>query len=134
MTHADGGQPSSTDAGTPSFVRDVWPVFKRASCTSCHNEPFRGDFRDPDSAYAALTDPQRAVGHICNQGETPILEVVVPGDPDRSGLWRLVGVGYHGCATVYGMPKNDARGILRDFDPAGADAIRTWISRGAPKD
>lgn len=32
------------------------------------------------------------------------------------------------------MPKNDPRGILADFDPAGAETIRRWIEQGARND
>ena len=110
-------------------------MYKRQrQCTGCHQTSLRGDFRTADGAYAALFDETRVVGLICNAGETERLRVIEPGDPEASGLWRLVGVGYHGCATTYGMPKSDPRGILRDFDPDGAERIRRWIAQGAARD
>lgn len=124
---------TSPDAGAPvSFDRDVWPSL-RLYCVTCHDGPFRGDFRTAGTAYAALFEQNRAVGLICNGGETPRLPVITPGDPERSGLWRLVGVGYRGCGWVYGMPKNDSRGILKDIDPAAVEAIRAWILQGAQR-
>lgn len=116
-----------------SFRADIAPLLAR-SCTGCHRSSFRGDFRSAEGAYAALTDPNRSVGRICNDGETPILPVVTPGDPTQSGLWWLVGEGYGGCARPYGMPKGNARGILADFDPRGAALIHAWIGQGAVLD
>lgn len=100
-------------------------------CTQCHQSRFAGDFRDPDLAYAALMDPDRRVGRLCNANETAILRVVVPGEPEQSGLWQLVGVGYNGCRQKYGMPKFDPRGLLIDFAPEDAQQIRDWILDGA---
>ena len=132
-TEPDGDSTTSDTNGETvlDFEQDVWPILN-SECILCHNGPFRGDFRDPASTYAVLTDPQRAVGYICNSDdESPVLPVLVPGDPEGSGLWWLVGIGYHGCDSVYGMPKFDPRGILADFNPAAAETIRTWIAQGA---
>jgi hypothetical protein len=117
-----------------SFVRDVWPILARPDCTRCHSNELRGDFRTPETAYAALTDQRRQVGHICNADETPILPVVEPGKPQASGLFRLIAVGYHKCERRYGMPKNEPRGLLQDFDPQAVATIARWIAEGASRD
>lgn len=118
----------------PSFKRDIWPILASECAMTCHVGGVYGDFRTPETAYAALSDTTRRVGRFCNEGETPLLPVLSPGDPDGSGLWRLIGIGYRGCAdVVYGMPK-DGRGLLRDFNPSAAELIRSWIERGAAND
>jgi hypothetical protein len=61
-----------------------------------------------------------------------LVPLLSPGDPDGSGFWRLIAIGYRGCrGIVYGMPKNGPA-LLRDFNPDAAELIRSWIANGAP--
>ena len=123
---------SSSGSSGPSFVRQVWPILA-SECLECHVTPLYGDFRTAESAYATLSDPKRMVGNICSEGD-PLLPLLSPGDPDGSGLWRLIAIGYRGCTgIVYGMPKNRPA-LLGDFNPDAAELIRSWISNGAPVD
>lgn len=138
---ADAGgdlEDGAGDAGPPAvrFEQDVLPVLTQ-HCVRCHDTPFRGDYRSAATAWPALTGVAGALpfGFGCPGGKPGGL--VVPGDPARSALWQLVGVGFDaqgGCPGHSGMPKNDARGILADFDPAGAEKLRQWILQGARDD
>ncbi len=117
---------------TLSFSADVHPVLVR-HCIKCHDSAFRGDFRTPVSALqrcltrrelrAGSATPMRRRSCTSSNPETRI----------GAACGALVAVGYHGCSSLYGMPKGDERGLLIDFDPAGAEAIRAWIVEGAPQ-
>ena len=129
---ADTGSSGSSGSSSPSFVRQVWPILA-SECLECHVTPQYGDFRTAESAYATLSDPKRMVGNICSEGD-PLLPLLSPGDPEGSGLWRLIAIGYRGCTgIVYGMPKNRPA-LLRDLNPDAAELIRSWIANGAPAD
>ena len=130
LSGCNNGKVDENNVSGVDFTANVWPILVR-ECAQCHNGFFRGDFRTPESAYTALTDSTRAVGHICNTNESPILPIIKSGDPEKSGLWHLIGVGYHGCEQLYGMPKFDPRGILLDFDSNAATVIHQWITEGA---
>ncbi|MBL9037141.1 MAG: hypothetical protein JNG84_01380, partial [Archangium sp.] len=129
----DAGEVVDAGPGGPapiSFDRDIWPVLRR-DCAGCHDTANIGDFRTATSAYTALTDPNRRSGSMCRAASEPVLQLVVPGSPEDSGLWHLIAVGYRGCGGVYGMPKGDGRGLLIDFDPDTAVRIQLWIREGA---
>lgn len=139
----NGALPEASDGPDPvgdvdvSFARDVMPVLT-ANCIACHDTLFLGDYRTAETAWPALTGPARALPFGFGCSDSPPEGLVVPGDPNKSALWQLVGIGFDRdtgeCPGDVGMPKNSPAGILRDFDPDGAELIRRWIEDGARND
>ena len=88
---------------TVGYVEDIQPLFVR-SCSACHNAAAK-TMGLQTTAYATL---------MAGSQNGP---VVVPGNPDASKLWEMVGQG-----------KMPATGPLPDAEKA---LIREWIAQGA---
>ncbi len=92
-------------AGGPTvgYVEDIQPLFER-SCSACHNAAAK-TLGLQTTAFAPL---------MAGSQNGP---VVVPGNPDASKLWEMVGQG-----------KMPATGPLPD---AEKELVRAWIAQGA---
>jgi hypothetical protein len=137
------------DGGHVRFARDVEPVLVE-HCVICHDHNATigaGDFLTAETAWTHLTGPAMTLpaGFPFPCGERALPPgglLVVPGDPDASPLWQLVGMGFDtetgecpgSPGMRRGMPKLDPRGILADIDPDGAEKIELWIEEGARND
>ena len=95
---------ATAEAGpTVGYVEDIQPLFLR-SCSACHNAAAK-TMGLQTTVYAAL---------MAGSQNGP---VVVPGNPDASKLWEMVGQG-----------KMPATGPLPD---AEKELVRQWIAQGA---
>jgi hypothetical protein len=106
----------------PTFTNVREKVFEpRCSARVCHGgtDP-KADLGLVDDPYAALVDVPSDVN--------PDRTRVVPGDPDKSVLYRVL-VGDD--PDVDPMPDGLPAGAL---DDAYIEMVRQWIERGAPDD
>ena len=95
---------ATAEAGpTVGYVEDIQPLFER-SCSACHNAAAK-TLGLQTTAFAPL---------MAGSQNGP---VVVPGNPDASKLWEMVGQG-----------KMPATGPLPD---AEKELVREWIAQGA---
>ncbi len=95
---------AAAEAGpTIGYVEDIQPLFER-SCSACHNAAAK-TLGLQTTAFAPL---------MAGSQNGP---VVVPGNPDASKLWEMVGQG-----------KMPATGPLPD---AEKELVREWIAQGA---
>jgi hypothetical protein len=103
--------------GGLDFERDVRPILADA-CFRCHGPDggarkagLRLDLRE--GLFGALREP------------AAITNVVVPGHPEQSELWRRVSA----TSEDERMPP---AGTLRPLTPAEIERLRQWIEQGAP--
>lgn len=102
--------------------------YLHANCGHCHNEEARKLStqtrmrlrllvgQTPEQTGAYTTTIGTVMRHTLDGG---ITDVVVKGDPDRSGLWlRMAQRG------LYGMPPAGTQLV----DDAGVDTVRQWIT------
>jgi mono/diheme cytochrome c family protein len=85
-------------------------VLLEVKCHKCHSD----QLEEPDGDFGYVLDLPRLV-------KTP--ELIVPGDPGRSELFRLIRDG--------DMPPFDQTEIRR-LEPDEVNAVRRWIAAGAP--
>ena len=95
--------PTAAAGPTVGYVEDIQPLFVR-SCSACHNAAAK-TMGLQTTLYATL---------MAGSQNGP---VVVPGNPDASKLWEMVGQG-----------KMPATGPLPD---AEKELVREWIAQGA---
>jgi mono/diheme cytochrome c family protein len=109
--HLSGG---ALHAGDPAAARSrplaaaVRAVFA-AKCAACHG----AGLAKPRGGFGYVLDLRRVAGNP---------QLVIPGKPDESELWMLLGNGE--------MPPPDApKGPLNDNEK---EVVRNWIAAGAP--
>ncbi|MCA9410673.1 MAG: hypothetical protein KC944_05665, partial [Candidatus Omnitrophica bacterium] len=93
-----------------SYVEHIRPIFQ-ANCFSCHNRDKRRSGLSLESVSDALEGGSSG-------------QVIVPGKPDQSRLFRLV--------AHLEEPKMPLSGDK--LDEESIQKIRTWIKQGAPED
>lgn len=120
--------PASIDVPGVGIVKDALG-YLHANCGQCHNdESIRINTqtkmrlrllvaqKTPEETGAYTTTVGTVMKHTLANGVT---DVVVKGDPQRSGLWLRMGV-----RDYYGMPPAGTRLV----DDVGYETIRQWIA------
>ncbi|MBI3490351.1 MAG: DUF1549 domain-containing protein, partial [Acidobacteria bacterium] len=101
------GPAQSTSPSSVTFDRDIRPILEK-NCLSCHNSQLQVSRLDLSTREGALTGGAKGV-------------VLVPGDADRSRLYRMVAGLDRPAMPMQGMP-------LAAPDIA---ALKKWIDEGA---
>ncbi|MEZ4870483.1 MAG: c-type cytochrome domain-containing protein [Caldilineaceae bacterium] len=101
----NGAGNETAAADTLGYVEDIQPIFQRA-CIACHS-----------GVVQQLGLQVTAYGPLM-QGSSRGA-VVIPGDPEASVLWQMVGSGK--------MP------LIGELSPEDKALIRRWIALGAPE-
>jgi hypothetical protein len=109
-----------------TFAAIARRIFARHACAVaiCHgNTPGQGGLTlAGDAAYGALIGVPSMID--------PSMPRVVPGDPDRSMLWRKLAAR---TLRLGGVPGNSMPIGDPSLDVTELDAVRRWIAAGAPE-
>ncbi len=111
---ADTGDSADTAAGTPTFSRDVFPVYA-STCGDCHRD--WGGPEDPDRVYEELLDATRLPQPI-----------VVAGD--RAGSWLYDKISHERPEDG----KEQMPPVCAHLEPQEITDLAAWIDAGAAND
>ncbi len=126
---AQEAEPDAAQTGSVSFYNDVIPIFEE-HCISCHEgENAQANLElGRDVAANQLLSEGRAA--FCSEaGALLERQLVVPGSPEESALWRKISDTELTLECGREMPPNGTP--LISVAPQAAETLRSWIAEGA---